>query len=161
MLPDTVLAPMPPHDTRPARTREEQSAAVNHSATTSPSTSPDSWVAHWEASARGEPELSAAVVAEPLAEAAAASQAEAGAGPVAQQSGTQPTPSAGIAALTAALVGPVREAMAQVLWNDHLTDRAALNVVQDLIRFAWGPHGNPGYGLFAADTEGDTLSSQP
>ena len=102
-----------------------------------------------------------AAAADRPAEAATAPQAAAGAEPAVQQADAQPTPSAGIAALTAALVGPVREAMAQVLWNDHLTDRAALNVVQDLIRFAWGPHGNPGYGLFAADTEGDTLSSQP
>ena len=161
LLPDTLITVWPPEDRRPAQTREEQPAAMYHSTTSSPNPSPDSWWPRWDPLATDEHELSAAAAADRPAEAAAAPQAAAGAEPAVQQADTQPTPSAGLAALTAALVGPVRAAMAEVRWDDHLTDRAALDVVHDLIRFAFGTHGNPGYGLLAADTEGDTRSSQP
>ena len=78
--------------------------------------------------------------------AAAASAAPAGASAAAQEPAAEPATGEGIAALTAALLGPVRRAMRQVHWGDTLEDPDARDVVQDLIQFVWGRRGTGGSG---------------
>ena len=63
--------------------------------------------------------------------------------PPAAQPDREPTPVQleGIDALTAFLVGPVRNSLMGGGWGDQLTDPSARAVVRDLMRFVWSEHG--------------------
>ena len=118
---------------RASAASSEISFSVSSSSAGAPAAGPHGW------RLLPESELAAATPPEAGAEGRASASAQAASG--ASEPAAEPAPLEGIPALTAALLGPVRQSLRQVRWEDTLYDPAARAVVRDLIRFVWGQHG--------------------